>query len=103
MNLFRTLINNRLYFWLLFCALTFISYISIYQGLVLNRSYSLIVPYFMFNIVSFIWPQLILIFILRVFLYDSIDDLLSKRINILFIFLFGCIINYILLVLGFYI
>ena len=39
--------NNRFYFWLLFVSMTFISYLSIYKSLVIDRTYSLIPVYFL--------------------------------------------------------
>ena len=103
MKLFNLLINNKLYFWLLFISLTLISYVSIFQGLVLNKSYSLIIPYLAFNVSFFLLIQLILIFSLRTFFYSNIEIFLEKTTNIVFIFLFSFLITYLLISFNFYI
>jgi len=92
-QLLKDFFNNNLYFWLLGLSLTFISYISIHQSLVVNRTYNLI-PYFLVEFcLLFITGQILSIFIFNLFLKIE----LSSKYLIVYIFLLGCYIAYFLI------
>ena len=93
MKLLKNFFKNNFYFWLLGISFTFISYISIHQSLVVNRTYNLI-PYFLIKFcLFFIAGQIVSIFI---FIYFLKVNLLSKYF-VSVIFLLGCYISYFLI------
>jgi hypothetical protein len=63
----KAIYKNRFYFWLLFLSMTFISYMSIYQSLVVNRTYTLVPVYFLSYMSLFSIFQLLAILIIVIF------------------------------------
>lgn len=59
----KAIYKNRFYFWILFFSMTFISYLSIYKSLVIDRTYSLIPFYFLSYMSLFSLLQLLSILI----------------------------------------
>ena len=93
MKLLKSFFNNNFYFWFLGLSFVFISYISIHQSLVVNRTYNLI-PYFLVKFcLFFITGQILSIFIFNFFLKIE----LSSKYVIIFIFLLGCYSSYFLI------
>ena len=96
----RSIYNNRFYFWILFVSMTFISYISIYESLVINRTYSLIPLFFISYFSLFILFQLTSMFtfvaILCGFKIDKINEnaakILEVKINVILIYTIGLIL-----------
>ncbi len=89
--------NNRFYFWLLFASMTFISYLSIYESLVIHRTYRLIPIYFLSYISLFslfqLVAMLILITILSKFKLKNINKdafkILDIKRNIVIVYCLG--------------
>ena len=93
----RSIYNNRFYFWILFVSMTFISYISIYESLVINRTYSLIPLFFISYFSLFMLFQLTSMFtfiaILCRFKTDKMNEnatkILEVKINVILIYTIG--------------
>ena len=93
----RTVYNNRFYFWLLFVSMTFISYLSIYESLVIHRTYTLIPIYFLSYISLFslfqLLSMLIIISVLSKFKLNEINKqalkILDIKRNIVLIYCLG--------------
>ena len=96
----RSIYNNRFYFWILFVSMTFISYISIYESLVINRTYSLIPLFFISYFSSFMLFQLTSMFtfiaVLCGFKIDKMNEnatkILEVKINVILIYAIGLIL-----------
>jgi len=96
----RSIYNNRFYFWILFVSMTFISYISIYESLVINRTYSLIPLFFISYFSLFMLFQLTSMFtfvaILCGFKTDKMNEnaakILEVKINVILIYTIGLIL-----------
>jgi len=89
MKLLKNFFNNNFYFWLLGISFAFISYISIYQSLVGNRTYSLI-PFFLVQLcIYFLIGQILSIFIVK--LLFKVD--LEYTGTIILIFLLGFLLG----------
>jgi hypothetical protein len=80
----KIIYNNRFYFWLLFISMTFISYLSIYESLVIHRTYSLIPVYFLSYISLFsllqLLSMLLIIAILSKFKLNQINNQQALKI-----------------------
>jgi len=93
----RSIYNNRFYFWILFVSMTFISYISIYESLVINRTYTLIPLFFISYFSLFMLFQLTSMFtiigILCRFKTDKMNEnatkILEVKINVILIYIIG--------------
>ena len=59
MKLLKDFFNNNFYFWLLGISFTLISYISIHQSLVENKTYSLIPVFFVKFCLYFLIGQIV--------------------------------------------
>ena len=96
----RSIYNNRFYFWILFVSMTFISYISIYESLVVNRTYSLIPLFFISYFSLFMLFQLTSMFtfiaVLCGFKIDKMNEnatkILEVKINVILIYTVGLIL-----------
>ena len=96
----RSIYNNRFYFWILFVSMTFISYLSIYESLVINRTYSLIPLFFISYFSLFMLFQLTSIFtfigLLCGFKINKMNEngikMLEVKINVILIYLIGLIL-----------
>ena len=96
----RSIYNNRFYFWILFVSMTFISYISIYESLVINRTYSLIPLFFISYFSLFMLFQLTSMFtfiaVLCGFKIDKMNEnatkILEVKINVILIYTVGLIL-----------
>ena len=96
----RSIYNNRFYFWILFASMTFISYISIYESLVINRTYSLIPLFFISYFSLFMLFQLTSMFtfiaVLCGFKIDKMNEnatkILEVKINVILIYAIGLIL-----------
>lgn len=93
----RAIYKNRFYFWILFVSMTFISYLSIYESLVINRTYSLIPIFFISYFSLFILFQLTSMFtwiaILSKFSLSEINKnanrILDVKRNVIIIYVVG--------------
>ncbi len=93
----KVIYNNRFYFWLLFVSMTFISYLSIYESLVINRTYSLIPIFFASYFSLFILFQLTSMFtwiaILSKFKLNEINKnanrILDVKRNVVLVYIVG--------------
>ena len=96
----KIIYNNRFYFWMLFISMTFISYLSIYESLVINRTYSLVIIYFLRYMSLFLLFQLLSMLLIIVFIsgfnFKEINkkamDVLSTRVNIILIYALGLVV-----------
>ena len=96
----KSIYNNRFYFWILFVSMTFISYISIYESLVINRTYSLIPLFFISYFSLFMLFQLTSMFtfiaVLCGFKIDKMNEnatkILEVKINVILIYTIGLIL-----------
>ena len=96
----RSIYNNRFYFWILFVSMTFISYLSIYESLVINRTYSLIPLFFISYFSLFMLFQLTSIFtfigLLCGFNINKMNEngikMLEVKRNVILIYLIGLIL-----------
>ena len=82
----KAIYKNRFYFWILFVSMTFISYLSIYQSLVINRTYALIPVYFLsymslFSLLQLL-SMLIIVAVLSKFNLSEINAQALKIIDI---------------------
>ena len=76
--------NNRFYFWLLFVSMSFISYLSIYQSLVIHRTYSLILVYFLSYMSLFSLFQLLsMLIIISILLKFKLSEINKQALKIL--------------------
>jgi hypothetical protein len=95
----KIIYNNRFYFWMLFISMTFISYLSIYESLVINRTYSLVIIYFLRHMSLFLLFQLLSMLLIIAFIsgfnFKEINkraiDVISKRVNIILIYALGSV------------
>ena len=82
----KAVYNNRFYFWVLFVSMTFISYLSIYKSLIIDRTYTLIPVYFLSYISLFslfqLLSMLIVIVVLSKFNLSEINVQALKIINV---------------------
>ena len=82
----KVIYKNRFYFWVLFVSMTFISYLSIYQSLVINRTYVLIPVYFLSYMSLFgllqLLSMLIVVAVLSKFNLSEINAQALKIIDI---------------------
>ncbi len=80
----RAIYKNRLYFWILFVSMTFISYLSIYKSLVIDRTYALIPVYFLSYISLFSLFQLLSMFIIVAILSKfNLSEINSQALKII--------------------
>ncbi len=89
MKLLKDFFNNNFYFWLLGISFALISYISIHQSLVENRTYSLIPVFLVKFCLYFLIGQIVSISIVRLFF--KID--LKSTGTIVLIFLLGTLLG----------
>ena len=100
----KIIYNNRFYFWILFLSMTSISYLSIYQSLVIKRTYTLIPVFFLKYISLFCLYQMIsILLVLLIINRFSVNQVninasgqLNSKVNVLIVFLIG-LISFILL------
>ncbi len=100
----KIIYNNRFYFWILFISMTCISYLSIYQSLVINRTYTLVAVFFLKYISLFFLYQMIsmllILLIINRFsfleLNNNVTIQLNKKYNIILIYIIG-LVSFILL------
>ena len=93
----KAIYKNRFYFWILFVSMTFISYLSIYKSLVIDRTYALIPVYFLsymslFSLLQLL-SMLIVVAVLSKFNLSEINKqalkIIDARRNIVLIYSLG--------------
>ena len=93
----KAIYKNRFYFWILFVSMTFISYLSIYKSLVIDRTYALIPVYFLsymslFSLLQLL-SMLIIVAVLSKFNLSKINEqalkIIDTRRNIVLIYSLG--------------
>ena len=93
----KAIYKNRFYFWILFASMTFISYLSIYKSLVIDRTYALIPVYFLsymslFSLLQLL-SMLIIVAVLSKFNLSKINKqalkIIDTRRNIVLIYSLG--------------
>ncbi len=80
----KAIYKNRFYFWLLFLSMTFISYMSIYQSLVVNRTYTLVPVYFLSYMSLFsIFQLLAILMIVIIFSGFKLNEVNNQALKVL--------------------
>ena len=80
----KAIYKNRFYFWLLFLSMTFISYMSIYQSLVVNRTYTLVPVYFLSYMSLFsIFQLLAILMIVIIFSGFKLNKVNNQALKVL--------------------
>ena len=80
----KAIYKNRFYFWLLFLSMTFISYMSVYQSLVVNRTYTLVPVYFLSYMSLFsIFQLLAILMIVIIFSGFKLNEVNNQALKVL--------------------
>ena len=80
----KAIYKNRFYFWLLFLSMTYISYMSIYQSLVVNRTYTLVPVYFLSYMSLFsIFQLLAILMIVIIFSGFKLNEVNNQALKVL--------------------